>query len=49
MHEIPNFPFPSLHAPEQTPATQPTDQSPTSIPPSDQPDTRRADRQDQPR
>jgi len=28
MHEIPNLPFPSLHQPEQTPATQSASHNP---------------------
>lgn len=49
MHEIPNFPFPSLHEPEQTPAAQSTREHSAADDNCETPETRHADRKDQAR
>lgn len=49
MHEIPNFPFPSLYQPENTPAAQSASPRPTESKRSEKPETRHADRKDQAR
>lgn len=49
MHEIPNFPFPSLYQPEPTPAAQTAGHAPTDAKRSDKPQTRHADRKDRAR
>lgn len=49
MHEIPNFPFPSLHEPEQTPSAQSTRPHPADSENGEKPETHHADRKDQAR